>query len=479
MKPINQTLRPLALAAALLALGLAAPSGAAAYNTFTGVGSVNSIHFASVLVPLPGGKAFLLGGNLWGDANKRYGEVFSSNTNTFSYTAGVSTNTSIFDGSVGVALRPVSPSTTGKVLIAGGQSGGDGLFAELFDPTTGLFAPTTGKMTFERFNANSTSALLPNGKVLIAGGQAALGATPTTAQLYNPATSTFTATGSAATAHYSGTATVLADGTVLLVGGWDDTWTYMTSAELYDPSTEVFTATTALPVGLAGQSATRLANGNVLLTGGYVDGLGATTRAYLYNPVTKTWSRTTGDMTRGHANSPAVLLPSGKVLIVGGDDGGDPATPTSSTELYDPRTSTFSLSGPMSIARNYARAVLLTTGKVLVTGGRTNGDVGLDEAEFRTTSEIYTPTPIIPGKPTVKWATDKRKRLVTATVNLVAGTTYKLTAKLGRKTKTGKCKTKGAKVTCTLAPGKGKWTFAITPHNSAGNGTVNGKALKL
>lgn len=474
MKPNNQTLRPLALSAALLTLSLAAPSGAAAYNTFTGVGPVNSTHFVSVLVPLPGGKAFLSGGNLWGDDNKRYGEVFSSSTNTFSYTAGVSTNTSIFDGSVGVALRPVSPSTTGKVLIAGGQSGGDGLFAELFDPTTGLFAATTEEMTYERYGANPTSVLLPNGKVLIAGGRTALGATPKTAELYNPTDSSFTGTGSAGSAHLGGTATVLADGKVLLVGGWDDTWTYMTSAEIYDPSTEVFTATTALPVGLGGQSATRLANGNVLLTGGYVDGLGATTRAYLYNPVTKTWSRTTGDMTRGHANSPAVLLPSGKVLIVGGDDGGDPATPTSSTELYDPRTSTFSLSGPMSIARNSARAVLLTTGKVLVTGGRTTGLV-----EFPSASEIYTPTPLTPGKPTVKWATDKRKRLVTATVNLVAGTSYKLTAKLGRKTKTGKCKTKGAKVTCTLAPGKGKWTFAITPHNSAGNGPVNGKALKL
>ena len=474
MKPITQTLRPLALAAALLALGLAAPSGAAAYNTFTGVGSVNSIHFGSVLVPLPGGKAFLLGGNLWGDDNKRYGEVFSSSTNTFSYTAGVSTNTSIFDGSVGVALRPVSPSTTGKVLIAGGQSGGDGLFAELFDPTTGLFASTTGQMTYERIDANPTSALLPNGKVLIAGGKTALGATPKTAQLYNPVNSTFTATGSAETAHLYGTATVLADGKVLLVGGFDDAWAFMTSAELYDPTTGVFTATTPLPVGLAGQSATRLANGNVLLTGGYIDGLGATTRAYLYNPVTKIWSRTTGDMTRVHLNAPAVLLPSGKVLIIGGDDGGDPATPTSSTELYDPRTSTFSLSGPMSIARNYARAVLLTTGKVLVTGGKTNGGV-----EFPTASEIYTPTPIIPGKPTGKWATDKRKRLVTATVNLVVGTTYKLTAKLGRKTKTGKCKTKGAKVTCTLAPGKGKWAFSITPSNAGGNGTVNGKAIKL
>ncbi|MCX6394103.1 MAG: kelch repeat-containing protein, partial [Solirubrobacterales bacterium] len=163
------------------------------------------------------------------------------------------------------------------------------------------------------------------------------------------------------------------------------------------------------------------------------------------------------------------VLPSGKVLIAGGLDG---SGYLASGELYNPATGLFTTTGSLTTGRAYATASVLPSGKVLIAGGEGNSG-------YLASAELYTPTPSKPGKPAVKWALNKKKRLVTATVNLVAGTTYKLTAKLGRKTKSGKCKTKGAKVTCTLAPGKGKWTFAITPHNSAGNGTVNGKALKL
>jgi hypothetical protein len=74
---------------------------------------------------------------------------------------------------------------------------------------------------------------------------------------------------------------------------------------------------------------------------------------------------------------------------------------------------------------------------------------------------------------------NKKKRLVTATVTRVSDVAYKLTAKLGRKTKTGKCKTKGSKAVCTLAPGRGRWAFSVTPSNAGGNGPANVKAVKL
>lgn len=69
--------------------------------------------------------------------------------------------------------------------------------------------------------------------------------------------------------------------------------------------------------------------------------------------------------------------------------------------------------------------------------------------------------------------------LVTATVKPLWGVKYKLTAKLGRKTKTGKCKKKRGKLVCTLAPGRGKWKFSITPRNAGGPGKPNAKAVKL
>jgi hypothetical protein len=80
---------------------------------------------------------------------------------------------------------------------------------------------------------------------------------------------------------------------------------------------------------------------------------------------------------------------------------------------------------------------------------------------------------------------DKKKRVVTATVNTVSGVTYQMTAKLGltakigRTAKTGTCKVKGAKTVCTLAPGSGKWTFSVTPQNAGGIGTANVKVFNL
>jgi hypothetical protein len=54
-----------------------------------------------------------------------------------------------------------------------------------------------------------------------------------------------------------------------------------------------------------------------------------------------------------------------------------------------------------------------------------------------------------------------------------------MTAKLGRNTKTGKCEEKHGRLVCTLAPGSGKWTFSVTPHNAGGNGTASVKAFNL
>ncbi|MEI7890177.1 MAG: kelch repeat-containing protein, partial [Actinomycetes bacterium] len=144
-----------------------------------------------------------------------------------------------------------------------------------------------------------------------------------------------------------------------------------------------------------------------------------------------------------------------------------------SAELYDPATGLFTTTGSLATARNVATASVLPNGKVLIAGGYGSNSRVLASAE------LYTPTPRKPGKPGVKWSLNKKKRVVTATVTKVSGVTYKLTAKLGRKTKTGRCKVKGAKVICTLTPGRGKWKFSVTPRNAGGSGKPNVKAIKL
>lgn len=113
----------------------------------------------------------------------------------------------------------------------------------------GTFAPT-GSMTTPR--SGHTATLLPNGKVLIAGGGSA------TMELYDPSTGTFTATGATTASPQIGSATLLPDGRVLLIEA--------RNAELYDPCTGTVTATGSMIDG-SGRAATLLANGKVLISG--------------------------------------------------------------------------------------------------------------------------------------------------------------------------------------------------------------------
>jgi hypothetical protein len=140
----------------------------------------------------------------------------------------------------------------GKVLIAGGE---DASFsatasAELYDPSSGTFS-ATGSMTVPR--AFHTATLLPNGKVLIVGGwqfnfpSSALAS----AELYDPISGTFSPTGSMSTGRVDQTATLLGNGEVLVVGGFGNLQLGLASAELYDPSAGTFSPTGSMVEGVA------------------------------------------------------------------------------------------------------------------------------------------------------------------------------------------------------------------------------------
>jgi hypothetical protein len=219
-----------------------------------------------------------------------------------------------------------------------------------------------------------TATLLPNGKVLIAGGCFGNGGPgQSTAELYDPATATFSATGSMADARCNHTATLLNSGQVLIAGGHSRDGASQ-SAELYDPSTGVFTSTGDMTEPGA-DTATLLANGKVLITRSVTDFL--EDHADLYDPATGTFRRTADFVdistpkqalpARPGVQPTATLIHDGRVLVAGGswsDFGG-----STLAEVYDPSTGAFSPTGNITTDIDaWASAKLLPEGTVLIAG---------------------------------------------------------------------------------------------------------------
>jgi len=264
----------------------------------------------------------------------------------------------------------------GKVLIAGGQKGTPLLpevllLAELYDPASGTIGPT-GPLTAARSYHNAT--LLPNGRVLIVGGSAIGNWPPTdslsSAEIYDPASGTWSSAGTLTTGRYGHTATLLPNGKVLIAGGWNSSSGFLKSTELYDPTSGSWSPAASMGAARRWHTATLLPNGKVLVAGGGDDFPGGhpLASAELYDPDSGTWNPT-GSMTAPRQVHTATLLPNGKVLVVGSFNPG----PVYFAELYDPASGTWSQSGPSALGLFGHAATLLPDGKVLVSGGMMAG----------------------------------------------------------------------------------------------------------
>src|SRR5262249_36671798 len=154
----------------------------------------------------------------------------------------------------------------GKVLAAGGaNSNGPLACADVYDPNT-LQWTSANPMHTPR--AGHTATLLPNGKVLVAGGLASQADPPTntlsSAELYDRDSGTWRPTGAMIEPRSDHTAPLLPNGDVLVAGGGlQRVSTFTTTAELYDPATETWTATTPVIIGQGAQTATLLRTGKV------------------------------------------------------------------------------------------------------------------------------------------------------------------------------------------------------------------------
>jgi hypothetical protein len=296
--------------------------------------------------------------------------LFAVGVSGYGQSAGTFTST----GSMTVARTAYTATLlpNGRVLIAGGyyfSAIAELASAELYDPSTGAFIPT-GDMTTAR--AYHSATLLPDGRVLIAGGSSS-----NVAELYDPSTRTFTTTGDMVNGGY-GTAILLADGKVLIAHPRLP-FAAAATAELYDPATGTFSATGDQLLSGA-QQAALLADGRVLL-------MICCTVEQLYNPASGTFSltgRTTRVYEDGFAAAP---LANGKVLLSGGyTEEGYPEV-TAGAELYDPGTGTFVPTGNMTVPRYYHTATPLGDGTVLIAGSQVVRFVDIAIAS----AELYDP----------------------------------------------------------------------------------------
>jgi GH25 family lysozyme M1 (1,4-beta-N-acetylmuramidase) len=296
-------------------------------------------------------------------------------------------------GSPMIAARTEHTATllpNGKVLVAGGTDYTNTLAsAELYDPITGAWTATGSMNTARDFH---TATLLPNGKVLVAGGYDTNGPSLTTAELYDPAIGTWRYTAPPINFHTLHTATLLADGRVLIALG------FPSPPEIYNPTNETWTLAGTPKFARQDHTATLLPNGKVLVAGGDIAEETLVPAAELFDPATLTWT-TNG---AGVLNFPryvhtATLLPNGEVLIAGGANF---TNYLASAELYNPTNGTWSVvTNMMSSGRGYATATLLPNGTVLVAEGYAN---------FGAAGDIFDPTTATFSQSGVGWPSAER-----------------------------------------------------------------------
>jgi len=296
-------------------------------DTFVATGSMAKARVGHTASLLASGQVLIAGGDPF--AHLTWTELFGPACDCFEATGEMGTERMKHTATV---------LPEGTVLVAGGEGSGEDptlaelalASAELYDPATGKFTPA-GSMTVPRLD--HTATLLADGRVLIAGGQDDEYRILSSAELYDPATGEFTETGAMTVPRVYHTATLLADGRVLIAGGQSDADSpdNLASAELYDPASGKFTATGSMAEPRGWHTATLLADGRVLIAGGQ-NQIGSLASAELYDPASGTFAPA-GPMTVPRSGHTATLLTDGRVLMAGGNAHHEALT---SAELFNP-----------------------------------------------------------------------------------------------------------------------------------------------
>ncbi|WP_437501313.1 Kelch repeat-containing protein [Sorangium sp. So ce1099] len=235
-----------------------------------------------------------------------------------------------------------------------------------FDPATGVWTPAASTVA-PRFA--QTATLLQDGRVLVVGGDIPGGDGGVLVEAYDPVADTWTASAPMNVARQSHSATLLPDGRVLVAGGADGypperPEHHLASAEVYDPATDTWTPVASMLWARMRHTATLLPDGRVLVAGGWDAASGKT--AEIYDPASDTWT-SAGEMATARRSPGAVLLADGRVLMAGNSL--DSPNGALAAELYDPASDTWALGPALDVMINSHATALLDDGRVLIAGG--------------------------------------------------------------------------------------------------------------
>jgi N-acetylneuraminic acid mutarotase len=300
-------------------------------GTWASAGSISQAATGQVAVALPDGKALFAGGT---DGFAYYvgGDVFDPVAGTWTQTPAM-VNAHAYGAAASLA--------NGDVLVVGGYDGGATLTTakvDIYDASEGTWSagpPLPDGVG--RFGLTATT--LADGRVLVAGGDdgsLSSGSTLPSAAIYTSGEG-WQAAESMPQSRFDHAAALLPDGRVLIAGGSTVGGTALYECEVYDPSTGHWTVTGRLLEARYGLTLSALADGRILAAGGYSSSSRpAVETAEIYDPTTGGWSPT-GFMITGRRNSAAVALADGRVLVAGGNDEADTVF-LSSAETYAPPT---------------------------------------------------------------------------------------------------------------------------------------------
>jgi len=328
-----------------------------ASGTWAVTGSMTFERIGLAAAPLPNGRVLVAGGARFNQACAdppagNSTEIYDPATGAWSLTGNLAqARTS------GIAVAMAD----GRVLFAGGGSRCGVVYAttDIYDPATGVWTPT-GAMNVAR--QSPAGVLLPDGRVLVAGGA---GASPfpslASAEIYDPVTGVWTMTGSMhdprmwafddmSAANFM---TLLPDGRVLAAGGLNRCnktgcdIAFLQSAETFDPATGVWTLTSSLAAGRWRHQLTLLPDGRVLVAGGRQGGaiLGS---AEIYDPATGLFNPA-GTLVDARQDYTATLLSNGSVLLALGQGA---TGALRSAELFTANHSPIADAGPAVVQAN-------------------------------------------------------------------------------------------------------------------------------